>query len=80
MGQHKGVFLIRDMGHNDDRIHSALGRIGEGRHHIVVQDQVRRHNVYISSCLVDDIQIDLVAHRLPVQGAVGKRNGIAVHV
>ena len=80
MCQHERRFLVRDMRHDDHCIHTALCRIGERRDHIVIQNQIRSHDVHIFSRLVDDVQVELVSDRLPVDRAVGKRNGKAVHV
>ena len=68
------------MRHDDDRVHPALCRIGQGCDHIIIEHQIRGHNVHIFFCLIDNIQIKLVSHRFPVDRAVRKRDRKSVHV
>ena len=53
------VNLVGNMRHDDDDLDPPLRRKGQRRDHIAVQDQVRRHDMHIALCPVDDVQIDI---------------------
>ena len=70
MGQEKGVLLIRDMGHDDHHLHPSLCREYQGVKGLVVQNQVRRHDMHIFFCLIQHIHVHVFAHRLVVQRGI----------
>ena len=55
----KGSFFIRNMGHDDADFHTTFCGIGQSQNHLMVQDQVRCHDMYIVLCRIQYIQIYL---------------------
>ena len=66
------------MRHYDKYLHAPVCRIGQRHHHLVIQNQVRRHDMHIGMRRVDDIQVNLLPHPLRPQGADAVRNHKAV--
>ena len=67
------------MGHNDDRLDAALGRKLQGLCQFVVENQIRRHNMYVVSGCIDDIEVHQLSHGLLIQGTVAVRDHEALH-
>ena len=70
-GDLKDDLLVRDVGGQDAHIHPRLGGNAQSRVHAVVHDEVGRGKVDIPPGTVDEVEVDRLAHRLPVQRAVG---------
>src|SRR5699024_5359893 len=51
----------------------AFRRQAERRHHLVVDDEIRRADIYVSFGLIDDVQIDVFTKNLPVKRRVAER-------
>ena len=56
-GDDERIFFIRDMGHQDHHLDATPGRIRQRPDHLMIQDQIRRHDMYIFPCRIQDIQI-----------------------
>ena len=69
-GQHVGILFIRNMRHNKLYVNPAFGGIAQGIDHLVVQNQIGRHNMNVAPGLVQYIQINTLSHLLPVHRAV----------
>ena len=75
--QSKGILLIRNMGHNNRHIHTTLCRKGQGGNHLLIQNQIWRHDMYIIDCPVYDIKINILRQILIVNRAVSIRHDIS---
>ena len=69
-GHLEHIALVRDVGGDDAHIHPGLGRVAQGGVGGHVDDQIGGGDVDVFSGLGDHIQIDRLAHRLPVQGRI----------
>ena len=64
--------LVGHAGRVDTHIHTALGRQPQAGQQIVVQYQVGRADLQPPLRLIDQLQINILRHGLPVHRAVGK--------
>ena len=69
-GHLEHIALVRDVGGDDAHIHPGLGRVAQGGVGGHVDDQIGGGDVDVFPGLGDHIQIDRLAHRLPVQGRI----------
>ena len=70
-GDLEHIPLVRDVGGDDPHIHPGLGRVAQGGVGGHVDDQIGGGDIDILPGFADHVQIDRLAHRLPVQGGVG---------
>ena len=69
--------FIRNMGHDDNDLDSAFRHPGEGSDHLIIQNQVWRHNMYILLRMVQDMEIHFLPNILVVKWAIRIRDDIA---
>ena len=46
--------------------HHALRRVAQAHQHLIVNDQIRRENIYIPLCMVDNVQINILSYCLMI--------------
>ena len=63
--------LVPSVGRQDPHIHAALCCQTQSGDHAVVYNEIGGVDVEIVLCIVDDLQIDVLAHIVIVRGAVG---------
>lgn len=73
-GQGEDGFLVRAAGRHQLHVHAALGGKDQRRDHLMVDDQIGRHNVDIFLGAVKDVQIDRLADIVPIERAVSVWN------
>ena len=62
------IFLVRNMRHQDHHLDAPPRRVRQRSDHLVIQDQIRRHNMYIILGGIQNIQIDSASYpRFPVR-------------
>ena len=62
------------MGHDDDCLHSPLCGILKSVDHLIVQNQIGRHNVDVFFRMAQNIQVDLLSHIFLIQRTVAVWN------
>ena len=73
----EGDLLVRHMRQDELDLHAAARGVGQRRDHLVVNDEIRRHDVYVTVGTVDDIHIDHLADEVAVERAVAIGDDIA---
>ena len=74
---HKCIPFIRNMWHNDNYFHSTLGYPRQCHDHLIIQDQVRSHNMNIFLRMIQNMEINFFTDILIVIRAVSVRNYIS---
>ena len=64
--QKENHFLIRDSRCHDPHIHTTLCSVAQAHQHLIVNDQIRRENIYIPLCMVDNVQINILSYCLMI--------------
>ena len=68
--QKENHFLIRDSRCHDPHIHTTLCSVAQTHQHLIVNDQIRRKNIHIPLCMVDNIQINILSYCLMIQRCI----------
>ena len=72
LGKKEYHFFIRHSRSHDPHIYSAFCSKAESCHHFIVNDQIRRTDIHITLCPVDNIQINIFSQCLPVKRSICK--------
>ena len=75
--QQIGIFLVRDMRQDQLYLYPSLCCKDQGIDHFFIDDQIRRHDMYIILWPVEDIKVYLFSHILIVIRAVSVGNDIS---
>ena len=70
LGQQKYHLFIWNSRRHNPHVHTTLGGQTESCHHLIVDDQVRRTDIDVMFCPVDDVQIDVLSNYLIIQRCV----------
>src|SRR5699024_11774208 len=70
----KSIGFVRDARHKDLYVYPSPGRIGKSRDHLIIQDQIWRHNMYISFCIIKEIHINRLSGAILIQETVTIRD------
>ena len=68
--QRKGDLLVRHVRQDELYLDAALRGVGQRRDHLIVDDEIRRHNVHIAVGAVDDVHIHHFADEIAVERTV----------
>ena len=71
------IRFVRDMGHNDFYIDSAVCRICKRCNHLIIKNKIRCHNMYIMFRRIQYIHVYCLSHLYMVKGTVGIAHNIA---
>ena len=82
IGARHGVHvpLVGHARRDDAHVNAGLGRVAQGLRHLVVENEIRRHDAHGLLRAHDELLIDGRAHVLVVKRAVGKRLQIPVRL
>ena len=71
LGQIVGGLFVGDPRQDDPHIHAPAGSVAKRRLHLPIQNEIGRHDMNIPFCPVQQVDVDLLAHPVVVQGRVG---------
>ena len=66
----KCIPLIRNMRHDDDHLNTTFRRTDQCRKHLVIQDQIRGHDMHIFFCMVQNMEIYFFSYIFMIKRAV----------
>ena len=62
----KIIFLSGIPGVTIRTSHTTLCSVAQAHQHLIVNDQIRRENIYIPLCMVDNVQINILSYCLMI--------------
>ena len=78
--QRIGGLLVRNARQDQLHIHSTLGSEFQGRLHLVVQNEIGRHDMHVVLGPVENVHIDALPHLIIVQWTVAVGHHIALRL